>query len=225
MYKYPIVAYTISRIDYLGGVIMHNEQQQPHYTESNHMGTEQKHASHSLLDAHETIGTVVASIEQSLLYENHIQDEQLMQIATKHRTYLQGLYNTIVQSMKSGQDPAVPTQTYNMSESTNVVYGMKPGAPKTPVASVQEINDECVSGFLLGSLKAISTEFTTTALESTNPVLRRIFADSIPNVIEMAYELFLYQNKHHYYQLPQLEPAEMEALQNSFAPVQGNITH
>lgn len=202
------------------------QQEQPQtYTESNHHVNEQMHSGHSLLDAHEAIGTVIASIEQSLLYENHIQDEVLMQIADKHRTYLQGLYNTIIQTLQSGQDPAVPTQTYQMSEQTNVIFGMKPGAPKTPVASVQEINDECVSGFLLGGLKAISTAFTTTALESTNPVLRRIFADSIPNTIEMAYELFLYQNKHHYYQLPQLQQMDMNAIQNSFAPIQGNTTH
>lgn len=202
---------------------MQNEQQT--YTESNHMGNEQKHAAHSLLEANGAVGTVINSIEQSLLYEKNIQDQQLLQIAQKQRTYLQGLYNTIVETMKTGQDPTVPTQTYNMGESTNAVYGMQPSAPKSPATSVQEINDECISSFLLAQLKTLSTGFTTTALESTNPVLRRIFADSIPNIIEMGYEVFLYQNKKHYYQLPQLQPMDVETLKNSFSPMQGNTTH
>lgn len=203
---------------------MQNQQQQG-YTESNHMGQQQMHAAHSLLEAHNTIGSVVATIEQSLLYESHIQDQKLMQIAQKQRTYLQGLYNTLVDTMKSGQDPAVPTQTYNMGESTNAIYGMQPGAPKSPADSVQKINDECVSGFLLGGLKTLATGFTTAAIETTNPVMRREFADSVPNMIEMAYEIFLYQNKQHYYQLPQLQQMDANAVQNGFAPMQGNTTH
>lgn len=63
------------------------------------------------------------------------------------------------------------------------------------------------------------------ALEATNPVLRRIFADSVPNVVEMAYEIYLYQNKHQYYQVPQYQQQDMQAIINSFAPVQGNMTH
>jgi spore coat protein CotF len=42
------------------------------------------------------------------------------------------------------------------------------------------------------------------ACEITNPVVRRVFSATIPNCIEMAYELSIYQNKHHYYQVPQL---------------------
>lgn len=204
---------------------MYNDQQQQGYTESNHMGHEQKHSSNSLLHANNAIGSVISTIEQSLLYESHIQDQQLMQIAQKQRTYLQGLYNTLVETYRSGQDPTVPTQTYNMSENTNAIYGMQPGAPKTPADSVQKINDECVSGFLLGGLKTLASGFTIAAIEATNPVMRREFADSVPNIIEMAYEVFLYQNKNHYYQLPQLQQMDTNALLNSFAPMQGNTTH
>jgi spore coat protein CotF len=70
------------------------------------------------------------------------------------------------------------------------------------------------------------------ALETTNPVVRRVLADSVPNCIEMAYEISLYQNKHHYYQVPQLAQQDMQQMLNSFAPVQGqtqmpdnNTTH
>ena len=73
---------------------------------------------------------------------------------------------------------------------------------------------------------------TMAALETTNPVVRRVLADSVPNCIEMAYEISLYQNKHHYYQVPQLAQQDMQQLLNSFAPAQGmpqmpnnNLTH
>ena len=60
---------------------------------------------------------------------------------------------------------------------------------------------------------------TMAALETTNPVVRRVLADSVPNCIEMAYELSIYQNKHHYYQVPQLAQQDMQQLLNSFATV------
>src|SRR5699024_8642751 len=136
------------------------------------------------------------------------------------------LYNTIVDTLKTGQDPKVPTQTYQMDQNNDVVYGMQPSAPKSPSQSVNEINDECVSSFMLGNLKALSSGFTLTALEATNPVLRRIVADSIPNIIEMAYELFLYQNKNQYYQVPQLPTQDMQNIINGFMPMQNNnLTH
>jgi spore coat protein CotF len=59
------------------------------------------------------------------------------------------------------------------------------------------------------------------ALETTNPVVRRVLADSVPNCIEMAYELSSYQNKNHYYQVPQLSQQDMNQMQNAFAPAQG----
>ncbi|WP_407058513.1 spore coat protein [Paracerasibacillus soli] len=77
------------------------------------------------------------------------------------------------------------------------------------------------SGFMMGGLKSCATAFTDAALESTNPVLRRIFADSIPNIIEMAYELFLYSNKKQYYQVPQLTQQDTQNYVNGFAPIQG----
>lgn len=180
---------------------------------------------HELLDAHEAIGDLVGGMEQYLLFEEHIQDQELKSILQKHRSFLTQLYNTIVDTLKTGKDPAVPTQTYNMEQSNEVIYGMQPSSPKTPAQSINEINDECISSFMLGVLKQISSSFTTTALEATNPVLRRVFSDSIPNAIEMAYEIFLYQNKNQYYQVPQLQTQDMQTLSNSFTPIQGNMPH
>ena len=57
---------------------------------------------------------------------------------------------------------------------------------------------------------------TTAALETTNPVVRRVVADSIPNCIEMGYELSIYQNKHGYYQVPQYSQQDMQAMLNAY---------
>src|SRR5699024_7960137 len=132
----------------------------------------------------------------------------------------------ITQTLKTGQEPSVKTQTYMMDQSNDVVYGMKPTPPKAPAQSVSEINDQCISSYMMGAVKACATGFTTAALETSNPALRRVFADSVPNMVEMAYEIFLYQNKNQYYQVPQLQPQDMQAIINGYAPIQGNnMTH
>lgn len=189
------------------------------------MQPQQNFGGHELLDLHEAIGGLVGGMEQYLLYEQHIQDQELASILQRHKTFLSQLYNTIVETLKTGQDPAVPTQTYNMTENNDIIYGMQPSPPKMPAQSINELNDECISGFMLGALKANASAFTTTSLEANNPVLRRILADSIPNMIEMAYEVFLYQNKHQYYQVPQLQAQDMQELTSCFAPIQGTMPH
>lgn len=205
--------------------MQNQNQQQQNLQDSTQMPPQQNEGAHALLEAHEAIGSLIGSLEQLLLYDEHIQDQSLKGIAQRQRTFLTQLYNTIVDTLKTGKDPAVPTQTYNMQENNDVLYGMQPSAPKSPSQSVNEINDECVSSFMLGNLKAIASSFTLTALEATNPVLRRVIADSIPNVIEMAYELFLYQNKNQYYQVPQLQAQDMQNIINGFSPVQGTMPH
>lgn len=204
---------------------LQNQNQQQHLHDSNQMQPQQNFGGHELLDLHEVLGDLVGGLEQCLLYEQHIQDQSLASILQGQKTFLTQLYNTIVDTLKTGQDPAVPTQTYNMAQNNDIIYGMQPSPPKSPVQSVNELTDECISGFMLGALKTNATGFTTAALESNNPVLRRILSDSVPNLIEMAYEVFLYQNKHQYYQVPQLQAQDMQTLTSSFAPVQGSMPH
>ncbi|MEW9677241.1 spore coat protein [Lentibacillus sp. L22] len=205
--------------------MLNQNQQQQNMQRSPQLPSQQDFGGHDMFDAHEALSTLTGLMEQYLLYEQHIQDQELMGMAQRHSAFITQLYNTICETFKTGKDPAVKTQTYNMEQNNNVTYGMKPSAPKMPSQSVNEINDQCLSGFMLGQLKSCASAFTMTALEMTNPVLRRIFQDSIPNVIEMAYEVFLYQNKHQYYQVPQLQQQDMQAFQNSYAPVQGTMPH
>lgn len=204
---------------------MHNQQQNQNMQDSSQMPADQSFGGHEMFDAHEAISSLVGGMEQYLLYEQHIQDPELKTMMQQHQSYLTTLYNTVVETMKTGQDPTVKTQTYNMAQENNVIYGMQPAQPSTPAQTVNEINDETVSSYMMSCLKNTASSFTTTATETTNPVLRRIFADSVPNLVEMAYEIFLYQNKNQYYQVPQLNPQDMEQYRNRFAPIQGNMPH
>ena len=129
-------------------------------------------------------------------------------------------YNILVDCFKTGKDPKVPTQTYSMTQGNNFTYGIQPGQPKKPIQSASELTDECISGWMLGLHKQGATGKVAAALEATNPVVRRVLADSIPNCIEMAYELSIYQNKHQYYQVPQLSQNDMNAIVNSYAETQ-----
>lgn len=91
--------------------------------------------------------------------------------------------------------------------------------------STAEINDETIALSMLNAVKSGATMKTNAAMESTNPVVRRVLADSLPNCIEMAYEISLYQNKHGYYQVPRLPQQDMQYMQNSYgtAPMPGNM--
>src|SRR5690625_5033135 len=198
-----------------------NEQQQVA-----EMPLAQQFGAHELLDADEAIDTLIGGIEHFVIYDGFVQDTHLKSIMQKQKSALTQIYNSLIDTMKSGKDPAVKTQTYLMEQqNTQTSFGMQPGTPKTPIQSVNELNDECISGAVLGHLKAIASEFTLAALEATHPVLRRIFADSIPNVIEMGYEIYLYQNAKQYYEVPQLGQQEMQAVINSYAPMANPMSH
>ena len=199
---------------------MQNQGQQQNFQTSSQMSPQMNYGANGILHSHDAIGGISESLEQALFYEPQIQDPELKAILERHKTFKTQLYNTLVDTLKTGQDPATPTQTYKMNESNIATYGMQPGQPKAPATSVSELNDESISGFLIGSLKTCASSFTVAALEESNPVLRRVFADSVPNIIEMAYEMFLYQNKHHYYQVPQLNQQDMQNYINTYAPIQ-----
>lgn len=193
----------------------------------NQQPTSKNHGGHELFDVHETIGGIICMLDQYQLYGQHIQDPELKSILQHQSAFVTQLYNTAVESFKTGQKPSVSTQVYKMEQSNDVTYGMSPGQPKKPNQSVGELNDQQLSSFMLGHTKSLASLMTMSALEVTNPVLRRVFADSVPNMVEMGYEIFLYQNKHGYYQVPQLMEQDMAQMLNSFAPAptQGNMAH
>ncbi|MBD7986302.1 spore coat protein [Sporosarcina sp. Sa2YVA2] len=183
--------------------------------------TDMNHGGHELFDVHEALSGVIASLNQAMLLRPYVQDPELLDIIDRQYRFTLDEYNITVECFKSGTDPSHPTGSYKMKEGNDFIYGMKPSQPKKPLQNANEVNDEIISGFLLGSAKANATMKAATSLETTNPVVRRVLADSIPNCIEMAYELSIYQNKHHYYQVPQLAQQDMQQLLNAFAPSQG----
>lgn len=205
---------------------MVHQSQNPGQEQGGQMPMAQQFGAHELLDADEAIDTLVGGIEHFVIYDGFVQDTRLKSIMQRQKSALTQIYNTIIDTMKSGQDPAIKTQTYLMEqENTTTTFGMQPASPKTPIQSTNELNDECISSAMLGHIKAIASEFTLAALEATNPVLRRIFADSIPNIIEMGYETYLYQNEQQYYEVPQLSPQDMQTIVNSFGQAQNNMQH
>ncbi|WP_187442166.1 spore coat protein [Sutcliffiella horikoshii] len=185
------------------------------------------HGGHELYDAHEVIAGIISMLDQYQMYEQHIQDPVLKDIVTRQTTFTTQMYNTIVESFRTGQKPSVSTQVYKMTQTHDVVYGITPSQPKKPNQSVSELADKGLSAYMLGQTKGLATLLAMTALEMTNPVLRRVIADSVPNFIEMSYEIFLYQNKHGYYQVPQLAMQDMNAMLQSYGtiPNQGNMPH
>jgi spore coat protein CotF len=199
---------------------MQNGTQVPQNMQSNHGG-------HELFDAHEVISGIISMLDQFQMYDQHIKDPELKDILKRQSSFVTTMYNTIVESFSTGQDPKVPTQQYGMKQNNNSVYGIKPGQPKKPNQSVNELSDKGLSAYMLGQTKSLSTLLAMTALEMTNPVLRRIIADSVPNFIEMSYEIYLYQNKHGYYQVPQLKDQDMNLMLQSYAtvPQQPNVPH
>jgi len=205
--------------------LLNQNNPQGQQQQSSQMPSQLQFGGHELMEVHEALGAVTGGLDHFVMYEQHVQDQELSNIMQRQKTFISQMYNTILDTLKSGKDPAVKTQTYQMEENNQSVYGMKPSSPKTPIQSINEITDECISSGIMGHLKAMASSFTMTALEATNPVLRRIFADSIPNVIEMAYEMYLYQNKNQYYQVPQLPQQDMQAIINGHGPIQGNMPH
>ena len=183
------------------------------------------HGGHELFDAHEVIAGLINMLDQYQMYDQYIQDPELKSILQRQSSFVTQMYNTIVESFQTGQDPTIPTQQYKMTQNNNVLYGIMPSQPKKPNQSTNELSDQGLSAYMLGNTKSLATLLAMTALEMTNPVLRRVIADSVPNFIELSYEIFLYQNKHRYYQVPQLMDQDMNVMLTSYSkvPQQGDI--
>jgi spore coat protein CotF len=206
-----------------GGMkMMQNQQGQMH--QNMHTGAvpqQMNHGGHELFDVHEVLSGSIGILDQYMLWSQHVKDPELSDILNRQHQFMQDEYNITVDCFRTGQDPSKPTGSYKMKQGNDFTYGLTPTQPKKPMQSVSEITDECISGWMLGAVKSASGMKTMAALEVTNPVVRRVLADSVPNCIEMAYELSIYQNKHQYYQVPQLAQQDMQQMINAYAPAQG----
>ncbi|MCQ6276758.1 spore coat protein [Bacillus sp. V3B] len=188
---------------------------------SNMQPTDTKHGGHELMDVHEVLSCTISTLDQYLLYKQHVKDPELINILNRQHQFIQDQYNILTECYKSGMNPSHHTVRYTMTQNNDVVYGLTPSQPRKPKMNASEIGDKCISNYMMGLMKAGASELTKAALEVTNPVVRRVIADSVPNYIEMAYEIFQYQNKHQYYQVARLDQQDMETIINSFATTSG----
>ncbi|AZV40964.1 spore gernimation protein GerQ [Peribacillus asahii] len=202
--------------------MMQNQQGQMH--QNMHTGSvpqQMNHGGHEVFDVHEVLTGTLGTLSQYMILRQYVKDQELMSILDRQYQFIQDEYNLLVECFKTGQDPSKRTESYNMTQDNDFIYGLTPTQPKKPMQSVSEITDECVSGLMLGAVKSMASMKTMAACEVTNPVVRRVIAASVPNCIEMAYEISIYQNKHHYYQVPQLAQQDMQQLLNAFETAQG----
>lgn len=179
------------------------------------------HGSHELLDVREVLKTIIGSLNQMVYFRDKIQDQELLSILDRQYAFMLDEYNITQQAFSTGRDPDHPTGVYHMQTSNDFEYGLSPSQPLKPIQNASEWNDDMISGVLLGIHKASATGKTAAALECTNPVVRRVLQDSVPNCIEMAYEISLYQNKKGIYQVPKFSPTDMNTLLTTFTKGQG----
>ncbi|WP_239454105.1 spore coat protein [Bacillus suaedaesalsae] len=184
---------------------------------STNMSTSLNHGAHELLAVKEVIGGTISLIDSMVAFSPQIQDPELKATVNRQHQFITDQYNILVEAYSTGKDPSHPTSQYKMLEQNDITYGLKPGQPKKPAMTPNDLTDECISSILLNGIKANAGAHTNASLETTNPVVRRVLADSVPNMIEMAYELSLYQNKKGYYQVPQLATQDTNQMLNSYS--------
>ncbi|OAB47901.1 spore coat protein [Paenibacillus antarcticus] len=174
---------------------------------------------HELLDMHEALSSTIGLLDQFVIYRSLAKDNELLTILNRQYNFIQSHYNLTVECFISGNKPSHDTTMYAMPETAiQVTYGLTPSQPKKPVQSVSEIKDEQISGFMLGALKTNASLLTMIAAEVNNPAVRRVVAAQIENYTEMAYEVFLYQNKHKYYQVALLDNSDAQQMLHAYAP-------
>ena len=174
------------------------------------------HGGHELFDVHEVLGGTIGALNQCVLMRDQIQDKELLSILDRQYAFMLDEYNLLAECFKTGHDPKERTRAYNMQIGNDFQYGITPSAPKKPIQSPTELNDNIIAGAMLGMHKVGATSKIAAALEATNPVVRRVLQASAPNCVEMAYEISLYMNKKGEYQVPQLSTPDMMAMLNMY---------
>ncbi|KAF1680403.1 spore coat protein [Bacillus mexicanus] len=201
-----------------------NHQQQSQQMNKGIPGKPHKnHGGHEMFDMHEVLSGTLTVLDQFTMLKQFCKDQELLNILDRQHQFITSQYNLTAECFKTGSEPSQKTATYMMKEDNQTVYGMQPSQPKKPVQSLNEIDDSIISRQMLCAVKAQASALTMASLEMTNPAVRRVLSAQIQQYVEMAFEIFLYQNKHGYYQVPQLDAQDMGQLRNAFAPAQGQM--
>ncbi|TWI54688.1 spore coat protein CotF [Halalkalibacter nanhaiisediminis] len=200
---------------------MNQQVQQNKMVQSNQMPKQLSHGGHEVFDLHEVLSGMINVLDQYMMFRVYVKDQELLAILDRQYAFILEQYNITCECFTTGSKPSRSTGLYKMNQSNDFIYGLKPTQPKKPNQSINDIKDQGISGHMLGLIKSTASLLTMTSVEVTNPVVRRVLADNVPNFIEMAYEISLYQNKHQYYQVPQLSPQDMMQMTQSFVPFTG----
>lgn len=89
------------------------------------------HGGHEMMDMHEAIGEIIAGMNQAIILRPQVKDQELLSILDRQYNFTLGMYNTIVESFKTGHDPSVPTGRYQMETGNDFKYGLTCGNLKT----------------------------------------------------------------------------------------------
>ncbi|OPH47790.1 spore gernimation protein GerQ [Paenibacillus ferrarius] len=189
-----------------------NAQQGEHYM---------NHGGHEVFDLHEVLACTINVLDQFMIFRQFVQDPELLDILDRQYNFTLFHYNLTAECFATGQKPSHETGTYLIRNLSQPIYGIKPTQPKKPNQSLADVKDAGISAHMLGLVKTHASLLTMTAVEVTNPAVRRVLASQVQNYIEMAYEIFLYQNRNTYYQVPRLEISDMQKMLNTFVPAQG----
>lgn len=182
-----------------------------------------QHGGHEMFDVQEVLSGAVSLLNTYKITKEMVQDVELKEVMDRQVSFLTQEYNTLLEAFQTGSKPTVSLKSYMMKMDHNFTYGLKESEPVTPITQVTDMNDQHLSSLLLGMMKSSASLRAMTALEMTNPVVRRVVADSVPNAVEMAYELSLYQNHYGYYQVPQLPTQDMQKMMNAYGPSSNTV--
>ncbi|MGU3472916.1 spore coat protein [Paenibacillus sp. D51F] len=179
------------------------------------------HGGHEFFDMHEILSGMINVLDQFMIFRGFVKDQELLGILDRQYNFILSQYNLTAECFATGQKPHQETGTYMMQQPTNVTFGIKPSQPKKPNQSLADVKDAGISGHMLGLIKSTASLLAMASPEITNPVVRRVVASQIQNYVEMAFEIFLFQNKHAYYQVPQLKQNDMQSMLGSYVPAPG----
>lgn len=199
---------------------MMNQQPSGHVN-SSQVAPKLNHGGHDLFDSHEIIAGMINVLDQYMIFRTFMSDQELISLLDRQYTFIESQYNVLAQAFSTGQPPSQSTGVYKMTLSHDVQFGLTPSQPKKPNRNISEVKEAGLSAHMLGLIKGQASLMGMAASEITNPIVRRIVADTVPNFIELAYEIFLYQNKHQYYQVPQLNDRDAQAMTSAYQPVIG----
>ncbi|WP_335872387.1 spore coat protein [Bacillus sp. 2205SS5-2] len=156
------------------------------------------HGNHEVYNLHEILSGLINIVDFLTIAREFVQLNELKILVNHQHQYILSHYHAIVTMLEQQQTTMINTK-YERLNKGSVVFGETSAIPKFPVKEFAEINDEKFSGQMLGLMKSMSSLLTVSTLEIANPTFRTLLAQSVPDYIDMAYDLFLFQNQHNFY--------------------------